>query len=340
MSKKTNDGTIDLLYLNNKKSKNLKKNKNVPKKPKPRNDIINLDNEIVIGLTPKPTEKLPKKSVAKCKKVQTKKVIKKDNKQQQTKQQNNVKSSKKKLKLIKWTTIFIVFMGAIILFMLSPIFNIKQITVEGVEKLTKDEIINLSQIKIDENTFKVRGVDVIDRIKNEPYIESVDIKRELPSGIKITVKERLPQYIIEIANGNAYIDSKGYILEISKDKLQLPILKGYNTSNENIVDFQNTKKLSDEDCKKIEIINQIYEAAKNNSILEYIISIDMSDINDIKLNLDNEKKVAYLGNASNANLRILYLKKMIEEESGKEGEAFINGDINTQKPKPYFREKV
>lgn len=348
MSKKTNDETIDLLYLNNdnKKStsKGKNKNKNVPKKSEPQKDIINLDNEIIIGLTPKQTPKLPKNHVTpnKAKKVQTKRNVKSVSKKKKAKQDNNVKNNEKRLKILKWTSIVIIFIGAIVLFMLSPIFNVRQIDIEGIERLTKEEIVNLSQIKIDENTFKVKGVDVIARIEDNPYVETADIKRELPSGIKIVVKERIPQYIIEIANGNAYIDSKGYILEISTEKLQLPVLKGYETSNDSIIDFQNTKKLTDEDCNKLDTINQIYDAAKNNGILEYITSMDMTDIDEIKLNLDNEKKIAYLGNASNANLRILYLKKMIEEESGKEGEAFINGDLNTvkPKPKPYFREKI
>lgn len=54
MAKKTNDKTIDLLYVNNKKQKKQNRNKNLPKKAQPQNDIINLDDEIIIGLTPKP----------------------------------------------------------------------------------------------------------------------------------------------------------------------------------------------------------------------------------------------------------------------------------------------
>ena len=59
MAKKTKDETIDLLYVNNKKGKEKnknqkkKRNNNVPKETLPQNDIINLDNEIIIGLTPK-----------------------------------------------------------------------------------------------------------------------------------------------------------------------------------------------------------------------------------------------------------------------------------------------
>lgn len=352
MAKKTNDNTIDLLYLNQKpdspkKKKNDKKqkNKNVPKDTLPKKDIIDIDNEIVIGLTPKPDLKKVKKTKGKSNRKQINK--KQKNNQPVKKQVENNKNIQKKsrkniirAKILKWTSIAVITTGIVIGFMLSPIFNVKQIDVEGIQKLSKEEIINLSQIQLNENTFKLKMSEIASKIENNTYVESVYINRELPSTIKIEVKERQPQYIIEIANGNAYIDSKGYILEISIEKLQLPLLIGYETEIANIIDFENTKKLSDEDCKKVEAVYSIIESARNNSILEYITSIDISNLSNIKLNIDGEKKVAYFGDGTNANLRILYLKKIIEEEKGKEGEAFINGDLHTLKPKPYFREKI
>ena len=356
MAKKTNDNTIDLLYLNHKpdnlkKKKNNKKrnNKNVPKDTLQKKEIIDIDNEIIIGLTPKPKlDEKPKKVKQTKSRKDIKTVSKKQNNNQQVKKQadynkNIQKKSKKsiiRVKILKWTSIFVIIIGIVIGFMLSPIFNIKQINVEGIQKLSKEEIINLSQIQLNENTFKLKMSEVASKIENNTYVESVNINRELPNTIKINVKERQPQYIIEIANGNAYIDSKGYILDILTERLQLPLLVGYTTEIEKIVDFENTKRLSDEDCKKVETIYSIIESARNNSILEYITSIDISDLNNIKLNIDAEKKIAYFGNGTNANLRILYLKKIIEEEKGKEGEAFINGDLHTLKPKPYFREKI
>lgn len=365
MAKKTNDNTIDLFYLDDEndnkkktKRKSKSKNSNVPKKTVKQDNIIDLDNEIIIGLTPKPEKKQPKSPKKenvkpKQKKNSSKKPTTKQPKnqqQEQTKKQpkqevikNNPKKPKKnriKFKILKWTGIFIILIALVVLFMLSPIFNVKQIKVEGLQKLLEEDIVNLSQIQLEENMFKIKISDVVKKIEENTYVGTATITRELPKTIKITIKEREPKYIIETTNGCAYIDRTGHVLEISGEKLELPVLIGYTTSNENIIDFQNTKKLSDEDCKKIEVINSIEEAAKNNDVLKYITSIDMTDIKNIILNLESEQKVAYLGDASNANLRILYLKKIIEEEAGKIGGIYINGDLHTMKPKPYFREKV
>lgn len=344
MAKKTNDETIDLLYLNNntqnvkkKKKKNKNKNKNVPKKVVTQNDIIDLDNEIIIGLTP---PKIKKENNENTKKGKSKRQAKVQYQKQSNQKEKNVKKNRVRIKVLKCTSILVFLLGTTILFMISPVFNIKQINVEGVEKISQEEVINLSQIQLDENIFKIKISDIIKKLETNTHIEKVDITRELPSTVKISVKERQPRYIIEVGNGNAYIDSYGSIIEISTEKLELPILLGYKTEINNIIDFENTKRLSDEDCQKIQILNNVIESAQNNNVLSYITSIDMEDITDIKLNLQTEKKIAYLGDCSDINLRILYLKKIIEEEDGKEGEIFVNGDLQTQKPKPYFREKV
>lgn len=356
MAKRTNDETIDLLYLKESKpeikkkpkkqpkKKTTKKKNNVPRKTAPKNEIIDLDNEIVIGLTPKPEKKEASKKNTKKGKNKSKKVPQKQQiVKQKPKTKEQIKREKKKamrLKILKWTSISILLVGAIILFMLSPVFNVKQIIVEGTNKISQEEIAILSHIQLDTNTFKMNKAGAIANIKNNTYVEEVTIVRELPSTVKIIIKEREPQYIIKVANGNAYIDSNGNVLEISAAELSLPILTNFKTSTNSIIDFENTKKLCEEDCKKLETINQLIVAAKNNNVLPYFTSINIEDDKDIKVNLDTEKKVAHLGDCSEANTRILYLKKMIEEESGNEGEAFINGDLNTLKPRPYFREKV
>lgn len=370
MAKKTKDETVELLYINeepieinqkpSKKSKRKRKNKNVLKETMQENEIINLDNEIIIGLTPKPEEKevKSKKEKENQNKNQNQNVKKKEDKSKKKKQVNSKANTKKKveeknntksklsrkarirIKILKWTGIVILLVGIVIFFMLSPIFNLKQIDVVGVQKLTAEQIIGLSEIKLEENIFKIKTSQIIEKLESLSYVESVEITKELPKTIKLTVKERKPKFIIELEGRYAYIDSKGYVLEISEEKLALPILCDYSTSIESIVDFENTKKLSDEDCRRVEMAEKIVSAAENNEILSYITSVSIESGTNIKVNLDNEKKVAYFGDCSNANIRILYLVMMIEREAGKEGIIFIDGDLHTQKPKPYFREKI
>ena len=46
-------------------------------------------------------------------------------------------------------------------------------------------------------------------------------------------------------------------------------------------------------------------------------------------------KTVYLGDCSELNTRILYLKSILETSQGKRGELFLNVDLNSQEA--YFR---
>lgn len=87
--------------------------------------------------------------------------------------------NKKRLKTIKWIMLVILILGAISLFLLSDFFNIKEINVLNNNKVTKEEIINLSNLKTNENMFKFMKIKVVDQIKKNPYIEDAIIHRKL-----------------------------------------------------------------------------------------------------------------------------------------------------------------
>lgn len=142
------------------KKKANSKNKNINSKEE--NNKFDLDNEIVIGLAKK-QQIVDNK--AKNKKTNTKKKkIKKAKNNKKNKQRSPIskktqeiknKKRKRKLKILKYTLLSFCIIGVIIIAMLSPLFNIKQIEVQGNEKITTEQIISLAQVSIEENIFKI-----------------------------------------------------------------------------------------------------------------------------------------------------------------------------------------
>lgn len=303
-------------------NRRIKKKKNKQKE----NEKFDLDNEIVIGLKEKTKNKkrAEKKSAPKKKKYK--------NKQEEERAK---KKKKRILKLVKWLTILGILAGTIIFFLLSPLFNILEIKVVGNQKITSEKIINMSGIIINENAFKIDTKQAIINILQEPYIEKVEIKRVLPSTIEIQVKERQATFMLEFANGYVYINNQGYMLEISEEKLEIPIITGYITPVENIVPGN---RLQTDDLKKMKAVLKIMETARSNEIEKMITKIDISNDRNYTLILEGEGKTAYIGDASNINTRIQYLKLVIEKEQGKRGEVFVNQDVNTEGA--IFREEV
>lgn len=336
-----------------KKISNKKKNRESKKKGKienkPEDDKFCFDNEIIIGVTRKQEPAKNKKEKKKVEKAKNKgttkrKQVKKANKKSIAKNTKNIapeqqekimQKRKKKQKAIKWILILALLIVAILCAMFSPLFNIKKIEVQGNEITSKNEIISLSQIQLEENTFKLNKSQIKKQIKENAYIQSVIIVRNLPSEIVIKVEERKPAYLLEYAGSYIVIDKQGYMLEIKNEKMNLPVIQGAVTSTE---EFKVGNRLCTEDLEKLAEILRIVEIAQVNDIYTIITGIDIENAENIKLIFESEDKVAYLGDSSNMNTKILMIKSIIEKEKGNPGEIFLNFDLN--KKNPIFRERV
>ena len=141
---------------------------------------------------------------------------------------------------------------------------------------------------------------------------------------------------IEFMNGYAYINNQGYILEISQEKLDLPVIQGAKTSEEKIVPGN---RLDKEDLEKLETAITITKIWKNNEIEQKITSIDITDRLEYTMYVEEEKQKIYLGNDTNLNNKILWVQAIMKDNKGIEGEIYVNGDLN-DKFKPRFKQKV
>ena len=298
-----------------KKLENKKGRKKSTLPPKKKQEKYNLDNEIVIGLNVKPVDN---------------QVLKKSNIKKEKKKIN------KKSRVIKYLCIMFLIIIAILIFFMSPIFNIEEIRVFGNSKITTTECINLSKLEIGQNIYKLNKSQIKKNLRQNAYIDKISIIRKLPNIIEITVQERTATFMLELENNEyAYINNQGYILEKNSNKIEAITITGFSTNIENI---NVGNRLSEDDLNKLETVLKIVDTAQSNNIIEYITKIDIEDKNEYKLILEGEQKTVYLGDASSISTRMLYVKAIIEKETGKAGEVFVNGNINTDKA--YFREQV
>ena len=235
--------------------------------------------------------------------------------------------------ILKILLLFAIIIGILLFLFISPVFNIKKINVQGNSKINTEEIESLSKINMNENIFRFSSRQIEENVKENAYIDTVEVKRKIPNTVEIIVTERETKYQLEYGNAFVYIDGNGNILEISNENANLPIIRGYSTAQENI---QVGNKLVDEDCNKLLTVEKFLRAAKSNEIYDIITYIDISNDSDYKFELPSKGKVAYLGDETNINDKILTLKEILTREEGKNGQIFIN-DSNKM---PYFRENV
>lgn len=84
---------------------------------------------------------------------------------------------------------FVVICGAIVA-ALALFFKVETIEVEGTERYTPEEVIAASGVNVGENLFLMDKYEVAARIHSQlNYVETVQISRNLPSTLHITVTE-------------------------------------------------------------------------------------------------------------------------------------------------------
>lgn len=329
MTLKEREKIDNLFYVNNiddkKKEKEEKKRikereKRIKQNKSKVKDKFDYDTETVIGMT-------NKNNITK----------KQENNIKLTKKQKKILKKKQKIKkVIKLITILALISGGIIFALVSPIFNITDIEVANNNQITTDTIISLSGLKNGDNIFKFLTSKVKKNIKENAYIENVNIKRVFPNKVKIQIAEREKSYNVEFLNGYAYINNQGYILEISEQKQDLPIIKGISTEEDKMVAGN---RLNEEDLGKLEVVLQIVNICKDYNLDTKITSVDISDKNEYIMYFEEEKKTIYLGDETNLSTKMLYVQAIMEKNKEKEGYIYVNGDFNT-KLKARFKEKV
>ena len=217
--------------------------------------------------------------------------------------------------------IIVILLGAGSAFALtSPYFNISSIEVHGNEKITDSAYVRLSKLKVNTNIFKFKKSDIISNIKKNSYVEAVRIKRALPNKVEITIKERKTKFLIQQNDEYIYLDENGNILEISSEKKDLAILTGITTEAKNLIEGN---KLKETDVDRMQDVTKIQNAIQNNEIEQFDI-VDISNKFDYILFFEKEAKKVHVGDVSDLETKILYMKYILEEQEGIPGAIYLN----------------
>lgn len=131
----------------------------------------------------------------------------------------------------------------------SDNFLLTEITINGNQYLTNDEIISLTGLQKNKNIFNYKIEEIEAKLLASNWIQDVKITRSLPSAFKIEVTEHEPKFIIIQNNELYYLNNKAqFINKIDKNKfISLPILYINNAGNNEIKilpDFMNELETS------------------------------------------------------------------------------------------------
>lgn len=131
---------------------------------------------------------------------------------EQRKEQNKIKSK------LLFLFIFIIVNVSFLLFLRSPYFVIENIHIEGLDRLTREEIYNAGGMREGMNIWKISPPYLRARILTIPRVAEASVERILPGELNISIKEKYPVVLIPF---------HGYYLDVAKDGLIIGLRDEY-----------------------------------------------------------------------------------------------------------------
>jgi len=150
------------------------------------------------------------------------------------------RASAKKKKSLRIT---LVYLGAIVLLSLTAYvyrqvnaylqdqfssFALSDISIAGNHLLTRQQVLELCGLKPgSDRLMEIRPAQVVQNLKESPYISDASAVRSLPSTLRIVISERVPLAFI-YGRGLNLIDEEGVLLPVPRDhrKWNLPFITG------------------------------------------------------------------------------------------------------------------
>lgn len=130
--------------------------------------------------------------------------------------------------MIAFSVLF-VFLIAMIFIFAFPAFHISTVSIEGCDNVDVDRLLQESGIKKGDHilknisgnilsVFSFRYENIEENLKSEfPFIDSVSVRADYPSSVKVLVKERQKIGYIRVNDGYIVIDREGYVVEMNRE---------------------------------------------------------------------------------------------------------------------------
>jgi len=110
----------------------------------------------------------------------------------------------------------------------SPLFTIKTIDVQGIEHLSESAVLGYAAVATGTTLPSVDAGAIEDRLEQDPWVASAEVRRRLPSTLRIIVQERVPVALVD--DGAVYwsVDGTSLILgeSVPETGTAIPVIRG------------------------------------------------------------------------------------------------------------------
>ena len=114
----------------------------------------------------------------------------------------------------------------------SDLFRVCQVLVKGCDRVTEEEVLQLSDVTAQDNLLSLDLKSIATSIEAHPWVHTVEVRKKLPDHLMITIKERTPVALLN-SDKMYLVDEQGKIIDelSAEDPVSLPIITGIDPKN-------------------------------------------------------------------------------------------------------------
>lgn len=217
--------------------------------------------------------------------------------------------------------------AAVLIYCFAVGSPISEIVVDGESIYSAKEIATSCGVVVGDNIFTVGKQRVSEAVcKALPYIGSVEVKRNFPDKLSLTVTPTTDKYLIKTKSG-AYIclDENDKVLSLKKKKVKNGSfrLEGFEGQE---VEPGTQYVPCEEDKKRFEIAKSV-AAVFENGTLKNVNVIDLTDINKIVAVYDSHYNI-FIGSTDDLENKIALASSILKKSAVKNGKGYVDVRIS------------
>ncbi len=217
---------------------------------------------------------------------------------------------KRRRRTVFYATLFLSVSAVFLAVCFFWFFRVTEVKIEKNEIYTDEQIMEQLPFAVGDNLFSFDAETAESALRKAlPYIGDVEIKRELPAGIRVTVSERKADMTLVLGDEAFLLSGDLQVLDkIGGNDITTGITRLKTGAIDRCivgetVAFAESRAAND--------LRELYACLAENNMTDKVLSIDMTSRFDITLDYEGRFEV-YLASSDNMDIKIRFLAGIID----------------------------
>ncbi len=164
----------------------------------------------------------------------------------------------------------------------SNFFRLKNVKVTGTDRASSSDIEKIVTSNAEKpGVWNADLLAIKQKIENVTFVKTASVSRRLPSGLNVTVTERVPVAIVRLNGGDFLADGEGVILAPAKaEEKQIPFaLLGWSE--------EKSEKAAKENAERLKMYQKMLAEWKDYDLAKRVKQVDITDLREPKATLED-----------------------------------------------------